>query len=71
MLVAGVAWAGPRPGGRFLKEQKPALRLVVAEPGDARASEEVLYPEEIDGVHRIDVEPEQLPGNYAPSWWTR
>lgn len=69
VLVAGVGTGGTSAGaGRFLKEQKPALRLVVAEPGDASVpSEEVLYPEEIDGVHKVvDVEPEQLPGNYAP-----
>ncbi|NYF13166.1 cysteine synthase A [Pseudoclavibacter sp. JAI123] len=67
VLVGGVGTGGTLNGsGTFLKSLKPELRIVVAEPGLASIpSEEVPYPAEIDGVHKVtDVEAEQLPDNY-------
>lgn len=67
ILISGVGTGGTVSGaGRYLKDQRPELRVVVAEPGDASVpNEEELYPEEIDGVHKVvDVEDEQLPPNY-------
>jgi cysteine synthase A len=70
VLVAGVGTGGTSAGaGRYLKEQKPEVRVIIAEPGDASIpTDEVHHPDEIDGVHKIvDIEEEQLPGNYDPS----
>ncbi|UVY83565.1 cysteine synthase family protein [Brachybacterium sp. NBEC-018] len=67
VLVAGVGTGGTSAGtGRFLKKRKPEVRVVIAEPGEGSVpTEEAPYPDEIDGVHKVvDVEPEQLPGNY-------
>ncbi|MGB4777820.1 PLP-dependent cysteine synthase family protein [Microbacterium sp.] len=70
VLVAGVGTGGTVSGaGRFLKEKKPGLRVVIAEPGDASVpTEEDEYPDEIDGVHKVlDIEEERLPPNYDTS----
>ena len=67
ILVAGVGTGGTASGaGRFLKEQKPGFRVVIAEPGDeSLPTEENVYPAEIDGVHKVlDIEPDRLPPNY-------
>ncbi|ALJ19149.1 PLP-dependent cysteine synthase family protein [Microbacterium sp. No. 7] len=67
VLVAGVGTGGTASGaGRFLKEQKPGLRVVIAEPGDLSIpSEEEVYPDEIDGVHKVEgIEEDRLPPNY-------
>jgi len=67
VLVAGVGTGGTSAGaGRSLKERKPEVRVVIAEPGAASVpTEELPYPDEIDGVHQVlDIEEEQLPGNY-------
>jgi cysteine synthase len=52
--------------GRFLKSVKPELKVVVAEPTlDSIPSPENLYPDEIDGVHKVsEAPPEQLPKNF-------
>lgn len=70
VLVAGVGTGGTSAGaGRYLKDRRPEVRVVIAEPGDASLpTEELHYPDEIDGVHKIvDIEEEQLPGNYDPA----
>lgn len=69
VLVGAVGTGGTLSGtGRFLKRQKPALRVVVAEP-DANSvpSAEKPYAATIEGVHKVtDVDPAQLPANYDP-----
>lgn len=67
VLVAGVGTGGTASGaGRFLKDQKASVQVVIAEPGEESVpTEEQIYPDEIDGVHKVvDVEDEQLPPNY-------
>ena len=67
ILVGGVGTGGTLSGaGRYLKERKPDLRVVVAEPGlGSVPSEENPYPLEIDGVHKItEAEPQQIPDNF-------
>jgi len=67
ILVAGVGTGGTVTGaGRFLKEQRADIRVVIAEPGDASLpTEENVYPAEIDGVHKVlDIEEDRLPPNY-------
>lgn len=67
VLVVGVGTGGTASGaGRFLKEQNPGIRVIVAEPGEATLpTEENLTPREIDGVHKVaGVEDDLLPGNY-------
>lgn len=70
VFVAGVGTGGTVSGaGRYLKEQKPDLRVVVAEPGEASLpSEEQTHPAEIDGVHQVEgLEEDQLPPNFDAS----
>jgi cysteine synthase A len=67
ILVGGVGTGGTLSGaGRYLKERKPELLVVVAEPGlDSVPTEENPYPREIDGVHKItEAEPQQIPDNF-------
>lgn len=67
IFVGAVGTGGTISGvGRFLKSQKPEVRIVVAEPGeDSLPTEENPYPDQIDGVHKVtDVEPVRLPDNY-------
>jgi cysteine synthase A len=67
ILVGGVGTGGTLSGtGRYLKERKPSVRVVVAEPGlGSVPTEENPYPREIDGVHKItEAEPQQIPGNF-------
>jgi cysteine synthase A len=67
IFVAGVGTGGTVSGvGRFLKSVKPDLKVVVAEPTlESIPSPENLYPDEIDGVHKVsEVPPEQLPKNF-------
>ncbi|CAN7306842.1 cysteine synthase family protein [Rhizobium sp. LjRoot30] len=66
-FVGGVGTGGTISGaGRFLKAQKPGLKVVIAEPAvESLPTEENPYPDEIDGVHKVsEVPPEQLPGNF-------
>jgi cysteine synthase A len=70
ILVGAVGTGGTISGaGRFLKRQKPGLKIVVAEPTpDAIPSEANPYAENIEGVHKVtDVEPGLLPANYDAS----
>ncbi|WP_375476467.1 PLP-dependent cysteine synthase family protein [uncultured Jatrophihabitans sp.] len=70
ILVGGVGTGGTLSGaGRYLKERKPELRVVVAEPGlGSVPTEENPYPKEIDGVHKItEAEPQQIPDNFDQS----
>jgi cysteine synthase A len=70
ILVGGVGTGGTLSGaGRYLKERKPELILVVAEPGlGSVPTEENPYPREIDGVHKItEAEPQQIPDNFDQS----
>jgi cysteine synthase len=70
ILVGGVGTGGTLSGaGRYLKERKPELLVVVAEPGlDSMPTEEHPYPQEIDGVHKItEAEPQQIPDNFDQS----
>ena len=67
IFVTGVGTGGTVSGaGRFLKSVKPGLKVVVAEPTlESIPSPENLYPDEIDGVHKVsEVPPEQLPKNF-------
>ena len=67
ILVGGVGTGGTLSGaGRFLKSQKPGLKVVIAEPAeDSLPTEENPYPAQIDGVHKVtEVPPEQLPQNF-------
>jgi cysteine synthase A len=67
IFVAGVGTGGTISGaGKFLKSKKPGLRVVIAEPHVSSVpSEENLYPDEIDGVHKVsEVPPESLPKNF-------
>ena len=67
IFVTGVGTGGTVSGaGRFLKSVKPDLKVVVAEPTlDSIPCPENLYPDEIDGVHKVsEVPPEQLPKNF-------
>jgi cysteine synthase len=67
IFVTGVGTGGTVSGvGRFLKSVKPDLKVVVAEPTlESIPSPENLYPDEIDGVHKVsEVLPEQLPKNF-------
>jgi cysteine synthase len=70
IFVAGVGTGGTVSGaGRFLKSVKPSLKVVVAEPAEGSIpTEENLYPDEIDGVHKVSEVPrEQLPKNFDNS----
>jgi cysteine synthase A len=67
VLVGGVGTGGTISGaGRFLKSKKPEFKVVIAEPHISSVpSEGNLYPDEIDGVHKVsEVPPEQLPKNF-------
>ncbi|KYH45660.1 PLP-dependent cysteine synthase family protein [Branchiibius sp. NY16-3462-2] len=70
ILVGGVGTGGTLSGtGRFLKENKPGVQVVVAEPGwGSVPTPENPYPKEIDGVHKItEAEPQQVPDNFDQS----
>lgn len=70
ILVGGVGTGGTVSGsGRYLKEQKPSVQVVVAEPAPSSVpSPENPYPKEIDGVHKItEAQPQQIPGNLDQS----
>ncbi len=70
ILVGGVGTGGTLSGaGRYLKERKPEVRVVVAEPGwSSIPTPENPYPKEIDGVHKItEAEPQQIPDNFDES----
>lgn len=67
ILVACVGTGGTISGtGRFLKAQKPGVRVVVAEPTpDALPSAEDPYAENIEGVHKVsEIDQADLPSNY-------
>ena len=67
ILVAGVGTGGTVSGtGRFLKSVKPSIKVVVAGPlPESIPCPENLYPDEIDGVHKVtEVPDEQLPKNF-------
>lgn len=68
VLVGGVGTGGTVSGaGRFLKDRKAEVKVVVAEPGEnSLPTEEKLNPDaEIDGVHKVEgLDAEQLPPNY-------
>ncbi len=67
VFVGGVGSGGTISGaGRYLKHQKPGLRVVVSEPGEkSLPSEENTHPAEIDGVHKVsEFEEDRLPPNY-------
>jgi len=68
VLVGGVGTGGTVSGaGRFLKDRRADVKVVVAEPGETSLpTEEKLNPDaEIDGVHKVaGLEDEQLPPNY-------
>lgn len=69
-LVASVGTGGTISGaGRFLKEHVPKLRVVAVEPDLASIpSADNLYPDQIEGVHRITgVDPEDLPATFTPA----
>ncbi|GAA2182682.1 cysteine synthase family protein [Brooklawnia cerclae] len=66
ILVGGVGTGGTLSGaGRYLKEHKPSVRVVAAEPGlGSVPTPENPYPKEIDGVHNVtEALPQQLPDN--------
>lgn len=67
VFVAGVGTGGTVSGaGKFLKTQKPGLKIVVAEPAaGSLPTEENPYSDEIDGVHKVsEIPAEQLPRNF-------
>jgi cysteine synthase A len=68
VLVGGVGTGGTVSGaGRFLKDRKQDVKVIVAEPGEnSLPTEDRINPDaEIDGVHKVDgLDPEQLPPNY-------
>ncbi len=67
VLVAAVGTGGTISGtGRYLKSQKPGVKVVVAEPTpDALPSAEFPYAENIEGVHKVtDIERGVLPANF-------
>lgn len=67
IFVAAVGTGGTISGtGRFLKAQKPGVKVVVVEPGPASIpSPEAPYPDSIEGVHKVtDVEAGYLPENF-------
>ncbi|WP_312808850.1 PLP-dependent cysteine synthase family protein [Corynebacterium variabile] len=68
VLVGGVGTGGTVSGaGRFLKDRRADVKVVVAEPGETSLpTEEKLNPDaEIGGVHKVaGLEDEQLPPNY-------
>jgi cysteine synthase A len=67
VLVGAVGTGGTISGtGRFLKQRKPELRVVVAEPDAASIpSAEHPYAETIEGVHKVtEVETNSLPGKW-------
>ena len=67
IFVGGVGTGGTISGaGKFLRSQKPDLKIVIAEPAlESLPTEENPYPDEIDGVHKVsEVPPEQLPRNF-------
>ena len=67
ILVGAVGTGGTISGtGRYLKDRKPGLRVVVAEPAaDSLPSRDNPYAENIEGVHKVtEVEPGVLPANY-------
>lgn len=67
IFVAAVGTGGTISGtGRFLKAQKPGVKVVVVEPGPASVpSPEVPYPDAIEGVHKVtEVDAGHLPENF-------
>lgn len=67
ILVGAVGTGGTVSGtGRYLKSRNPAIKVAVVEPRHASLpSVENLYPDQIEGVHRIsDIERDLLPGTY-------
>ena len=67
VLVACVGTGGTNSGtGRYLKSQKPGVRVIVAEPTlDAMPTADDPYAENIEGVHKVsEIEPSDLPSNY-------
>lgn len=70
IVVGALGTGGTISGiGRFLKMQKPGIRIVLAEPSeDSVPTEQNPYPEQIDGVHKVtDVPPKRLPRNFDPA----
>lgn len=67
IFVGGVGTGGTISGvGKYLKSKKPTLRVVIAEPEQSSVpNEENLYPDEIDGVHKVSEVPHgSLPKNF-------
>lgn len=67
VFVAAVGTGGTISGaGRYLKLQKPGVKVVIAEPAaESLPTEENPYPDQVDGVHKVtEVPAEQLPGNF-------
>ena len=69
-LVGGVGTGGTVSGSaRYLKERKPSVELVVAEPGPGSVpTSDNAYPRQIDGVHEVRWrDASRLPGNFDRS----
>jgi cysteine synthase A len=67
IFIAGVGTGGTVSGaGKFLRTQKPGLKIIIAEPAaESLPTEENPYPDEIDGVHKVsEIPAEQLPRNF-------
>jgi cysteine synthase A len=70
ILVGAVGTGGTISGtGRFLKERKPGVKVVVAEPtADSLPTKENPHAEGIEGVHKVtEVEEGRLPDNFDAS----
>jgi cysteine synthase A len=69
VVIGAVGTGGSLSGiGRYLKERKPGVRIVVSEPSiESLPSPEQPYAPGIEGVHKVtDIEPRLLPRNFDP-----
>ena len=70
IFVAAVGTGGTISGtGRYLKSQKPAVKVVVVEPGlSSVPTPDNPYADAIEGVHKVtEVDPHHLPANFDRS----